>query len=288
MTRNGPSAMRLARPRRVKRGVKGDAVVFVVFSQAAYILVDDYTAANFFREFDFFSRRLPATKAYDSGLIIADIEHMPGGICGTWPAFWMFGPNWPNNGEIDIIEGVHEQTSNLMAMHTKPGCRITNSGDFAGDILTPDCDVHAPGQPANAGCSVQSKDTASYGAWFNANGGGVYATEISETAVTIWFFPRNTVPGDIETGTPNPKAWPKPMAKFHGACDIAANIKQQKIVFDTTFCGDWAGSVWSTSSCAAKAATCQEFVQHNPTAFKEAYWNVNYVRYFSNKVPGVY
>lgn len=28
---------------------------FVVFSQAAYILVDDYTAANFFSEFDFFS-----------------------------------------------------------------------------------------------------------------------------------------------------------------------------------------------------------------------------------------
>jgi hypothetical protein len=25
------------------------------------------------------------------GLFIADIAHMPGGICGTWPAFWMFG-----------------------------------------------------------------------------------------------------------------------------------------------------------------------------------------------------
>ena len=22
--------------------------------------------------------------------------------CGTWPAFWLVGPNWPNGGEIDV------------------------------------------------------------------------------------------------------------------------------------------------------------------------------------------
>ena len=44
--------------------------------------------------------RIESRKTYDSGLIIIDIEHMPGGICGTWPAFWMFGPDWPKNGEI--------------------------------------------------------------------------------------------------------------------------------------------------------------------------------------------
>jgi hypothetical protein len=27
---------------------------------------------------------------------------MPVG-CGTWPAFWMFGPDWPNGGEIDTL-----------------------------------------------------------------------------------------------------------------------------------------------------------------------------------------
>ena len=51
--------------------------------------------------------RIESRKTYDTGLIIIDIEHMPGGICGTWPAFWMFGPNWPKNGEIGALSGIH-------------------------------------------------------------------------------------------------------------------------------------------------------------------------------------
>ncbi len=40
------------------------------------------------------SVRLTSNKAYDHGLIILDIAHMPEG-CGTWPAFWTVGPEWP-------------------------------------------------------------------------------------------------------------------------------------------------------------------------------------------------
>ena len=46
------------------------------------------------------SVRITSNKSYDSGLVIVDIDHMPGGICGTWPAFWLVGPDWPNQGEI--------------------------------------------------------------------------------------------------------------------------------------------------------------------------------------------
>lgn len=44
------------------------------------------------------SVRLTSNKAYTHGLFIADIAHMPGSICGVWPAFWLFGPNWPSSG----------------------------------------------------------------------------------------------------------------------------------------------------------------------------------------------
>lgn len=30
------------------------------------------------------SVRLTSTKSYQSGLIVIDVAHMPGGICGTW------------------------------------------------------------------------------------------------------------------------------------------------------------------------------------------------------------
>jgi len=36
----------------------------------------------------------------------------------TLNAVWMFGPNWPHNGEIDIIEGVNQNEANLMSLHT--------------------------------------------------------------------------------------------------------------------------------------------------------------------------
>lgn len=46
------------------------------------------------------SIRITSKESYKTGLIILDLAHMPGGICGTWPAFWTVGPNWPNGGEI--------------------------------------------------------------------------------------------------------------------------------------------------------------------------------------------
>ena len=72
------------------------------------------------------SVRLASKQTYNSGLFLLYLEHMPTG-CGTWPAWWSFGPNWPNSGEIDIIEGVDKQTKDQSTLHTNPGCDFSNA-----------------------------------------------------------------------------------------------------------------------------------------------------------------
>ena len=225
------------------------------------------------------SVRLTSKKAFNQGLFIADISHMPGGICGVWPAFWLLGPYWPKGGEIDIIEGVNAQTTNSMTLHTDAGCTLSESG-FSGEFLTSNCDVKATGQAENAGCGISHRDPNSYGAGFNENGGGVYATEWTSSAIKIWFFPRTKIPDDIPNGVPNPSNWGTPSAWFGGNCDIKAHFQNMQIVIDTTFCGAWAGEVWKTGLCAKKAKTCEEFVANNPEVFEQAYWLIDSIKVY--------
>lgn len=117
-----------------------------------------------------------------------------------------------------------------MTLHTSDGCIVDNSNAFTGTLATTNCYVNAPGQATNAGCDIQSQDTRSYGAGFNANGGGVFATEWTSEKISIWFFPRGTTPGDISSGNPSPSAWGPPVAEFKGSCDIDSRFQNQQIV----------------------------------------------------------
>lgn len=228
------------------------------------------------------SVRISSKATYNAGsLVILDLEHMPAGVCGTWPAFWMLGANWPNNGEIDIIEGVNENSENQMTLHTSDGCTINNSG-FSGDLITSNCWVDAPGQSANQGCSIGDKRTSSYGSGFNSNGGGVFATVWSTSSIDIYFFPRGSVPSDIGSGKPDPSSWGTPAAQYEGSCDISSHFQSQQIVFDVTFCGGWGSPDFSSGSCASKASSCQDYVSANPDAFKDVYWHVNALKVYDN------
>lgn len=172
-----------------------------------------------------------------------------------------------------------------MTLHTGPGCQIGSDNSlFQGSVTTSNCYVKAKGQKDNAGCSIEDPSTKSYGAGLNANGGGVFATQWTADAISVYFFPRGSVPADVLGSNPDPSGWGKPSASFQGGCDIAKTFKKQQIVFDTTFCGIWAGnsSVWQNSTCSKKAATCQEWVQNNPEAFKDAYWTVNSLKVYQD------
>jgi hypothetical protein len=157
---------------------------------------------------------------------------------------------------------------------------------FSGSLKTPNCDVHAPGQGTNVGCAIASADDTTYGDGFNAAGGGVYATEWTAEAISIYHFSRANIPADINAGTPDPTTWGVPLAVFTG-CDFTRHVNNQTIVFDVTFCGDWAGNVWNTdATCAPKAATCQDYVANNPGAFANSFWEINSLRVYQQRAGG--
>ena len=186
------------------------------------------------------SVRISSKKSYNHGLIILDLAHMPGGQCGTWPAFWLLGSGtWPQNGELDIIENVNSANVNSFAAHTTSGCSITSTGAFSGTLGNTNCDINAAGQATNAGCTIHTQNSQTYGEGFNENGGGVYATEWTSEAINIWFFSRSAIPSDVSSGSPNPSNWGIPIAQFTGGCDIDEHFKDQSIIFDITFCGQW-------------------------------------------------
>jgi beta-glucanase (GH16 family) len=170
------------------------ASICVPAARATYSLQTDYSGANFFEEFDFFTEadptggtvrfvneaeandtalagyldmgngqtaiymaadstsevtdgsgrssvRVSSNQTFNHGLFIIDIQHMPTG-CGTWPAFWLLGPSWPQGGEIDIVEGVNLNTQNAMTLHTSPGFGIDATNEVNG-YLTQGTDCNA-------------------------------------------------------------------------------------------------------------------------------------------------
>ena len=163
-----------------------------------------------------------------------------------------------------------------MTLHTGPGCTISNSG--TGSVQSTDCDVTGG---SNTGCGVQAKSSQSFGAALNSGGGAVYATEVTASTISIWFWPHGSAPSDVLGASPNPASWGTPAAEFTG-CDISSHFQQMSLVFDTTFCGDWAGDSWSTdTTCASKSSSCQAYVENPPSgAFNEAYWTVNSLKVY--------
>lgn len=237
------------------------------------------------------SIRITTQSNWNGGLFIMDAVHMPTG-CGTWPAFWTNGPNWPITGEIDIIEGVNNYTNNQATVHTDVGCTMTSansnvlsiSGTVVGGM---NCAAATTG---NQGCGIRASTSNSFGSGFNANGGGVYAMKWDSTGIAVYFFSRNNVPSDILIGAPDPDAWSVPQARWPAtSCNPFNFFKNHSVIFDTTLCGDWAAGVWGGSgipgqeqSCAARTgfSTCEAFVRASGSAFSEAYWEINSVRIY--------
>ena len=91
---------------------------------------------------------------------------------------YIIGPNWPVDGEIDIVEGVNNYTNNQATVHTNVGCTLASSNSntlsISGSVVGgTDCAALTTG---NQGCGIRAATSNSFGSGFNSNGGGVYAS----------------------------------------------------------------------------------------------------------------
>ena len=94
-----------------------------------------------------------------------------------WPIFWTLGRGqWPNAGEIDIIEAINLQVNNQMSMHTLPGCTHASNTNEIGFALQPDCSQ-------DSGCTVDEMKPNNLQEQFAAAGGGVWATEFDSSGI---------------------------------------------------------------------------------------------------------
>ncbi|KAK8113163.1 Endo-1-3(4)-beta-glucanase [Apiospora sp. TS-2023a] len=188
------------------------------------------------------SIRLEAKDTFDSGLLIADIAHMPGSACGSWPAFWTFNFEEDPYGEIDIIEGSMFQDGNEVTLWTGNQCRFTNIGSKK------ERNNCGTGGDEAKGCGSMGPSN-SYGTPFNDVGGGALIS-------------------DFQTK--------------NGGCDIARNIHTQSVIINIDFCGSEVSRSWweENEDCGRVASTCNEYVAKNPAAFVEAYWLIDSVKLF--------
>ncbi|KAJ4313860.1 hypothetical protein N0V94_006726 [Neodidymelliopsis sp. IMI 364377] len=232
------------------------------------------------------SVRLEGKKEYNKGLFVLDLKHMPGGICGTWPAFWSLGREpWPVKGEIDIIEGVNKNSANSMVLHTDTKCKTNGQGQTGVQNLY-DCALDS--SSGTTGCGVSDTSAKSYGTAFNANEGGYYVTEWQAEGIKVWFFPRGSAPASLTTGEPDTSEFGTPSANFQGDCDIEKRFMDQRFIFSNTFCGDWGGNVYANSGCPMYSGlsgmdSCKKYVAENPQVFKDAYWRVGSFKTYNKR-----
>jgi hypothetical protein len=257
---------------------KADNLAYVS-DNVAYMKVDSTTNLGSGQKRK--SVRIASSKRFDGGLFIADIKHMPAGLA-TWPAFWTVGADWPNHGEIDIIEGINTNTQNQYTVHSAPGCEIDTSSSaplgfkvssIASSVGHTSC---GSSKSSNTGCAFVDKSDSSFGAPFNAAGGSVVAMEWTSEGIKIWNFPRGNVPSDI-TNSPNPDGWSPTYLKAAWSslkCDTKTFFKQHAVTFDTTLCGDWAGAAYPGGK-----SKCNAYVETG-SHFTEAYWAINSVSVF--------
>jgi len=143
---------------------------------------------------------------------------------------------------------------------------------------------------SNSGCDVIEWSRASYGPYFEAQGGGVLAMKWDENDISVceqplisfvgfWskekyigsFF-RAAIPADVTAGTPSPSSWGAPSAMLRNTqCDITKYFAWHSIVF---------GASWFLVSCKVgwwgvlDITFCGLFLPSHSYLSRNSFWSI--------------
>ncbi|KAJ6621004.1 concanavalin A-like lectin/glucanase domain-containing protein [Mycena sp. CBHHK59/15] len=232
------------------------------------------------------SVRITSQDAYPIGsVIIADMLHMPYG-CSVWPSFWLLGTNleWPDAGEIDIVEGINMYDKNQMSLHTTEGCKQAAPVTQVGKTLVSDClDIAGTN---NNGCVTEETKANSYGQGFATAGGGVYAVQIDVSGVYMWFWSRANIPATItsatSTSTLDLSDWGTASAAYPAtACNITQFFQPQKMIFDITLCGAWAGFPSLYKETCPGDCIANNIIGPGSPTYDNAFFEIKYIRTYT-------
>lgn len=103
--------------------------------------------------------------------------------------------------------------------------------------------------------------------------------------IKVWFFPRGSIPSTLSTTRPDVSRFGTPQAVFQGACIIDQKFRDHRLIFDTTFCGDFAGNTYRQNGCPMynmqdQIQACVRYVAETPGAYRYGWWEINSIKIY--------
>lgn len=218
------------------------------------------------RRFKRASAKIVSKRSWTYFLATIKLTHVPWG-CGVWPALWTNAPaaRWPEGGELDIIEHVHDSVGQT-SLHTGRNNRCKLQ---PGLLLKPGCppmpDLNNMGYdcytsyPKSLGCAANALPVYNGLMW--ALNPSVVAVEWTPSYIKVFRIPEGELPADLAGDDPKPDGWDKWIIAYYplaaserlnpGSCPRPEKVLQpQQLVLNIGFCGDWASKVWDLAgSC---------------------------------------
>jgi len=253
------------------------------------------------------SVKLRSKRRYTHFLTAMRFTHVPFGR-GVWPSFWTTGDNWPNKGELDILEYACEDQGKMSfhagtgankckldpSLLNKPGCPAFPDANGMGY----DCTTQ---YPEKLGCAPYKAGMPRFTGEQWAQNPGVIAAEYTQSYIKVFWFPEPEIPSDFASDAPKPDTWDKWIVSYYPFADSEAKnpgsctapFRDQQVILQIELCGDWASKVFGSY---AKAPTCQDSLYSHAgdccTQFiwdsandeylrERAYFNISWVKVYT-------